>query len=249
VNAIYTGRVAHNRLGKHRLRYNVFMLALDIDDIPALAKRLRLFAHNRANLVSVHDRDHGGGIDQPIRPQIEDQLREANVAWNGGVITLLAMPRLFNYVFNPLSVYFCWRPSGELAALVYEVSNTFGERHFYAMTPITGADGKITQSCEKAFFVSPFLEMDLRYDFTVTPPGESARVAMRVMRGQEAVLTASFSGAHRALTDANLLRAWVGNPLMTFKVIVAIHWEALKMVIKGMRYLGRNARDAASGQT
>lgn len=247
MNAIYTGRVAHNRLGKHRLSYNVFMLALDVDDIPALAKRLRLFAHNRANIVSVYDRDYGGRIDQPIRPQIEGHLREANIAWNGGAITLLTMPRLFNYVFNPLSVYFCWRPSGELAALVYEVSNTFGERHFYAMTPITNADGKVRQSCEKAFFVSPFLEMDLRYEFTVTPPCEKARVAMRVMRGQEAVLTASFSGAHSALTDANLLRACAGNPLMTLKVIFAIHWEALKMVIKGVRYLGRNPRAAATG--
>lgn len=239
MNALYAGHVAHHRPGKHRLRYRVFMLALDIDELPALGRRLRLFSHNRANLAAVFDRDHAGRLDLPIRPQIETKLREANIEWDGGAITLLTMPRIFNYVFNPLSVYFCRRRSGELAALVHEVSNTFGERHFYAMAPVAGVGGAITQSCDKQFFVSPFLEMALRYHFNVAPPGESVRVAMEVMRDSEVALTASFNGAHRRLTDGSLLRAWAGNPLMTFKVIAAIHWEALRMWVKGVRYLGR----------
>ncbi len=239
MSAIYTGRVMHARPGKHRLSYRVFMLALDLDEIPALAARLTLFAHNRAALASLHDRDHAGRTGGALRPQIETKLREANIAWDGGPIALLTMPRILNYVFNPLSVYFCWRRDGALAALVHEVSNTFGERHFYVLPP-TWDDDDVTQACDKAFFVSPFLEMDLRYEFRVTPPADIARVAMIVRRGEAIALTASFSGARRDLTDSNLLRAWAGNPAMTLQVIAGIHWEALKMWLKGVRYLGRS---------
>lgn len=244
-NAIYTGHVAHARPGKHRLRYPVFMLALDIDALPALAKRLRWFSHNRANLIAVHDRDHAGRVRARLRAQIETKLYDAGIEWDGGPITLLTMPRLLNYVFNPLSVYFCERRDGALAALVHEVSNTFGERHFYVLPPSEGEGGGVTQECDKAFFVSPFLEANLRYEFRVTPPGgEIARVAMIVKRGEEIALTASFSGKRRELTDANLLRVWAGNPAMTLAVIAGIHWEALKMWSKGVRYLGRRTRPA-----
>lgn len=239
VSAIYIGHVAHLRPGKHRLRYSVFMLALDLDEIPALDARLTCFSHNRFNLLSLFDRDHGDGRDEPIRHRIEAKLRDADIAWDGGRIVLLTMPRLLNYVFNPLSVYFCYRRNGDLAALAHEVSNTFGERHFYILPPSSASDGQITQRCDKAFFVSPFLEMDLRYEFQVTPPGARAVVAMTVKRGDDIALTASFAGERYDLTDANLLRAWAGNPLMTLKVIAGIHWEALKMWAKGVRYLGR----------
>jgi uncharacterized protein len=238
-SAIYTGHVAHTRPGKHRLRYRVFMLALDLDEVTALDGKLKLFAHNRAGLLSLFDRDHGGRIRSPLRPQIETKLREASIDWDGGRIVLLAMPRLLNYVFNPLSVYFCYRRNGELAALAHEVSNTFGETHFYVLPPYTDKNGDVSQSCAKDFFVSPFLEMDLRYEFRVTPPGERAVVAMIVKRGANVALSASFAGARRQLTDANLLGVWAGNPLMTLMVIAGIHWEALKMWTKGVRFLGR----------
>jgi DUF1365 family protein len=239
-SAIYCGRVAHDRPGKHRLGYSVFMLALDLDEVEILDRRLKLFSHNRFNLISLFDRDHGERRNEPIRPRIEAKLQEAVIAWDGGRIVLLTMPRLFNYVFNPLSVYFCYRADGELAAIAYEVSNTFGERHFYVLPPGPRGDGRVRQSCAKSFFVSPFLEMNLRYDFDVTPPGERCVVALRAWRGQEIALTASFAGVRRPLSDANLLVAWAGNPLMTAKVITGIHWEALKMWLKGVRYIGRD---------
>jgi len=238
-SAIYTGQVAHLRPGKHRLRYSVFMLALDLEELSALDRKLKFFSHNRFNLLSLFDHDHGDGRDEPIRYRIEAKLSETDIAWDGGRIVLLTMPRLFDYVFNPLSVYFCYRRNGELAALAHEVSNTFGERHFYILPPSSAASGQITQRCDKTFFVSPFLEMDLRYEFHVTPPGEKAVVSMIVKRGDAIALTASFAGERLDLTDANLLRAWAGNPLMTLKVIAGIHWEALKMWLKGVRYLGR----------
>ncbi|MDX2276526.1 MAG: DUF1365 family protein [Hyphomonadaceae bacterium] len=241
MNAIYAGYVAHARPGKHKLRYRVFMLALDLDELLQTDARLRLFSHNRANLLSLRDRDHANRVAEPIKPQIEAKLREAGIAWDGGRIVLLTMPRMFNYVFNPLSVYFCWRRDGALAALAHEVSNTFGERHFYVLPPQAEGDA-ISQACQKDFFVSPFLEMALRYEFRVMPPGEFVRVAMTVKRGEDVALTASFAGKQRALTDANLLSVWASHPAMTFKVIAGIHWEALKMWLKGIRFIGRPRR-------
>lgn len=241
-SGFYDGHVAHVRPGKHRLRYNVFMLAIDLDEIDALDQRLKLFSHNRLNLFALHDRDHAGRTRAPLRPQIEAKLRDAGIAWDGGEITLLALPRILNYVFNPISVYFCRRQSGELAALVHQVNNTFGEHHFYVLPARQEANGTVTQACAKDLFVSPFLEMDLNYEFRVRPPGEAVHVAMVVRRGREVALTASFAGERRELTDANLLRAWLGNPLLTFKVIFGIHWEAAKMLAKGVRYLGRRKR-------
>ena len=240
MSAIYTGHVAHNRPGKHRLRYSILMLALDLDELPRLD--LRLLGHNRVRPMSVFDRDHGARIDAPLRPQIEAKLRDAGIAWDGGRIVLLTMPRLCNYVFNPLSIYFCWRRDGELAALVHEVSNTFGERHFYVLAPTGAHDGEITQACAKSFFVSPFLEGGLIYEFHVRPPDEEVSVSIIVRRGRAVALTASFTGKRSALTDANLLRAWAGNPLLTLKVIAGIHWEALRMWLKGVRYLGKRAQ-------
>ncbi|MCX7356957.1 MAG: DUF1365 domain-containing protein [Alphaproteobacteria bacterium] len=239
MNAIYTGHVAHNRPGKHRLRYPVFMLTLDLDAVPSDLKHLK---HNRAALFSLFDRDHAGRIDAPIKPQIEAKLREAGIAWDGGRIALLAMPRLFNFVFNPLSVYFCYRRDETVVALVHEVSNTFGESHFYVLPPRIEANGAIRQNCDKEFFVSPFLESALTYEFSITPPGDRVAVAMIVRRGEEIALTASFGGEYRELTDAQLLRTWLANPLMTFKVIAGIHWEALRMWLKGVRFLGRRGQ-------
>lgn len=242
MNAIYRGHVAHMRPGKHRLRYSVFMVTLDLDAMP---NGLRLFKHNAGALFALFDRDHAGKRNAPLKPQIEAKLRDAGIGWDGGKVVLMTMPRLFNYAFNPLSVYFCYQREGSIAALVHEVSNTFGETHFYVLPPRAETNGAIQQSCAKEFFVSPFLEGALTYEFSVTPPGQRLAVAMIVRRGDEVALTASFAGARRELSDAELFNAWLSNPLMTLKVIAGIHWEALRMWLKGVRYLGRRGQHSA----
>ncbi len=244
IPALYPGVVHHNRPGKHELRYRIFMVAIDLDQLGTLNDRLHLLKHNEPALMALYDRDHGERIEAPLRPQIVAKLHEAGIANSDGRIVLITMPRLFNYVFNPLSVYFCYSVDGALVALVHEVANTFRERHFYVLPPKGAPDGKIMQACDKAFFVSPFLEMGLSYEFEVTPPGEHVVVSMLVRRDREIALTASFAGERRNLTDANLLKAWLANPLMTLTVIVGIHWEALKMWAKGVRYLGRRGSRA-----
>ena len=122
------------------LRYGVFWLLLDLDEIDTLARRLRLFSRNRFNALSFHDRDHGEPGAGALRAQIERHLADAGIDIGGGAIRLLCMPRIFGYAFNPLSVHFCYRRDETLAAILYEVHNTFGERHSY-LIPVEAGGG------------------------------------------------------------------------------------------------------------
>ena len=165
---------------KAAFRYRLFWLFVDLDELDGLGRRLRLFSHNRFNLFSLHDRDHGEGSARGLREQADALLRVNGVEEEIGAIRLLCMPRTLGYDFNPLSVYFCYRLDGGLAALIYEVRNTFGGRHSYVL-PAKASGGTVRHGCDKAFFVSPFLPMGLHYEFQVAPPGETIAVAIRVV--------------------------------------------------------------------
>jgi uncharacterized protein len=236
VSALYDGAVVHQRFAPrpHRLRYRIFQLLIDVDELPALDRSLRLFAHNRFALFSLHDRDHGAGDGAPLRAYAESVLARAGIDIGGGPIRLLCMPRVLGYVFNPLSLYYCHRPDGALAAVILEVSNTFGERHSYVIP--SGANGRVRRTCPKSFFVSPFMGMDMAYDFRLAAPGAQALTAI-LGRGPDGapLLAATFAGARRALTDTVLARTFLTHPLMTLKVVGAIHWEAAKLVLKGVK--------------
>lgn len=240
-SAIYTGSVVHARWKpvRHRLRYRALYLLLDLDELAELTRRLRLFSTRRFNLFGFRARDHADGSDRSLRLQVETHLRRAGIEPDGGPIRLLAMPRVLGMVFNPLSVYFCHRADGSLAALLYEVNNTFGERHSY-LIPTAGdvacaADKVLRQSCAKRFYVSPFLDMSLTYHFRVTVPDERASVVVQTHDADGPILTALFAGTRAPLTDANLCRAFLRHPLLAMQVLGAIHWEALKLWRKGMR--------------
>lgn len=245
-SCLYVGSVFHRRLGPrpHRFRYRVFWLLIDLDEIGALDRRLRLFSYNRFNLFSLFDRDHGDGRNAPLRAQAEALLAERGLDVDGGAIRLLCMPRTLGYDFNPLSVYFCHRRDGALAALIYEVHNTFGERHSYVL-PATATEGPARQGCDKTFFVSPFLPMGLRYEFRVSPPGETIVVSIQASGPDGPALYANLSGRRRDLVDRQLLRVALAIPLVALKATAAIHWEAARLLGKGVTYLGRARPDAA----
>ncbi len=144
------------------------------------------------------------------------------------------MPRTFGYCFNPLSIYFCRDRDGALVALIYQVHNTFGERHSYVL-PLQRRSGAVHQSCGKNFYVSPFMDMALRYDFRVSGPDEHIAVGIAASASDGPVLNAVLGGSRRALDDRALLKLCVTMPAITLKVIAAIHWEALRLWLKGLR--------------
>jgi DUF1365 family protein len=252
-STLYAGIVTHRRVRPrpHRLRYRVFWMLLDLDEIEQLPRRLRLFSHNRFNAVSFFDADHGDGSGRPLRAQVEDHLTSARLATDGGPIRLFCMPRLFGYGFNPLSVYFCYQRDGSLAALLYEVHNTFRERHSYLIpvdrdAGVAGAPGAvIEQHCRKGFYVSPFMDMDMSYAFRVAVPDQRVMVAIRAADKDGLLLAAALTGERIALTDAALLRALATHPLLTLKVIGAIHWHALRLLLKGLKLRPRPRAPAA----
>lgn len=236
-SALYVGRVTHHRLRprRHALAYRAYWLLLDLDAIDALAGGLRLFSHNRFNLFSFHDADHGSGARAPLRAQIDEHLDVAGIDLQGGAIRLLAMPRLLGYAFNPISIYFCHRRDGSLAALIYEVHNTFKQRHSYLIAVPEAGNKPIRQNCAKRFHVSPFLGMEMHYDFSVSAPDETVRIVVRGSDAHGDILVASLLGKRAALTDAALMRVFVTHPLLTLKVTFGIHWEALRLWLKGLR--------------
>lgn len=239
-SAIYVGEVSHRRLRPrvHALRYRIFMLLLDLDELPALARGLRVFSLGRFNLFGFQERDHGDGSATPLRDQIEAQLDAEDLSIAGGPIRLLCLPRVLGYVFNPLSLYFCHRPDGVLKAIVYEVSSTFGERHSYVIPAETEEGGPIRQRARKRLHVSPFLDMDMDYAFRIVPPGATTTVAIDAHDAEGPILFASFAGDRRPLTDAGLWGAFFTHPLLTLKVMAGIHWEAVRLVAKGIKLRG-----------
>ena len=241
---VYFGQVIHKRTRpfSHRLRYRVFSILVDLDEVGALGARLRLFSCDRWNLLSFRARDHGPRDGSPLRRWIDAKLAEAGIDLAGGRVRILCFPRMFGYAFNPLSVWYCHHADGRLMALLYEVSNTFGEHHSY-LVPVTagGADDVVRQTCAKGFHVSPFIGMTATYNFTLRPPADRLQLAIREDDAAGPFLFATHVGARRPFTDATLLRAMLAYPLMTLKVIAGIHWEALKMLPKGARYRRRPA--------
>jgi uncharacterized protein len=241
-SALYVGTVMHRRLQprRHRFRYQAFWFLLDLDELAALPSRLRLFSHNHPNLFSLHDTDHGDGTTTALRLQVERQLATVGVDIKGGKIKLLCMPRTFGYSFNPLSVYFCHDTIGTLAAVIYQVHNTFGERHSYVLPVERNADA-VYQHCEKRFYVSPFLEMDLQYKFRVKPPAEDVTIAIHAQDRAGVVFAAALAGSRQEFTDWRLVRVLLQVPLVTMKVTAAIHWEALRLWLKRVRIMPRSA--------
>jgi DUF1365 family protein len=240
---IYEGHVMHKRLIPfiHEFVYRVFYLWLDLDHIDATAKSLKLFSLNRFNVYSFHDKDHGKRDGSSIRPWIETHLQQKDfVDCIGGKIFVLCYPRIFGYVFNPLTLYFCYNHEGILRAILHEVKNTFGDQHGYLLAvPSLHATTPIQQHCTKIFHVSPFLSMPARYDFTLQEPDETLSIVIKQTQEEGLMLVAGLTGKKKSLSDKRLLLNLIRYPLMTVKIIASIHYEAFHLWRKGAKFFCR----------
>jgi DUF1365 family protein len=241
--ALYVGCVMHARLKPmgHRFSYRVMSLLIDLDRLADADRQSALFCVNRAALYSFHEADHGKRDGSSLRAYAQRCAAERGIDLTGGRVLLLCYPRLLGYTFNPLSVYFCYRADGELALLIYEVRNTFGDIHPYVLPVLSGeiSDAGVRQQQDKLFYVSPFIEMAMRYHFRVLPPGERVQLRILATDRESPVLAATFDGSRRILNTKELLRAFVRLPLVTMKIMAAIHWEALRLWLKGARLVPR----------
>lgn len=238
-SGLYFGHVMHHRLRpkRHRFVYRVCSFLLDLDEIPALAKTSKLFSHNRSGLFSFRDRDFGPGEDRPLKPWLQGVLSEHGYAQELARAELLCFPRLFGYVFNPLSVYFCYDPEDRLFAILYEVTNTFRERHSYLLPALLssgeGSNRSIRHNAPKKHYVSPFIGMDAHYSFRVNAPGDRVLVSINEREGGLPLLYTSFAGRRARFGDSALGKTALAYPLMSLKVMAAIHWEAFRLWRKG----------------
>ncbi len=240
LGAIYPGTVVHTRLRpvRHRLKYRVFSLLLDCEGLDALDKCSRLFSHNRFNLVSMYDEDHGDG--SAIAPYLRSLAQKAASGGEVKRFLMLCYPRVLGYVFNPLTVYYGLDETGAVRLLIYEVSNTFGQRKTYVLPVAPHTQGEtIGQRCPKELYVSPFNDVSGIYSFHLTPPGERLTVGVALSDGEGPLLKAHFRGERRPFSDAGLLRALARTGWLTLKVTLAIHFEAARLWLKGLRMVRR----------
>lgn len=234
LGALYVGDVVHKRARpkRHALRYRVFSMLVDLDQLESLHEKLRFFSLNRFNLVSLVTSDFGPRDGTSIADFIRRKAAAAGVT-EVARIRMLAYPRLLGFAFNPITVYFCEDAEGVVRFMAYEVSNTFGEHHFY-QAAVDASSGQVQHDARKAFFVSPFNTLEGNYRFSVRPPGDRVFLGITLSTGEGGLLTAYFDAERRPLTDATLLKLLLAYPFMTAKVVAGIHWEALLLWLKGV---------------
>jgi DUF1365 family protein len=241
--ALYFGDVMHARLKPqgHRFNYRVMSLLIDLDRLVEADRQSPLFGVNRAALYSFQEADHGARDGSSLSSYARQRAAEHNIDLGDGRVLLLCYPRMMGYTFNPLSVYFCHAADGRLVLIIYEVRNTFGDIHSYVLPvrPDEISAAGVRQRQDKMFYVSPFMEMAMRYHFRVSPPGDS--VKLRILETDRAgpVLAATFNGRRHPLTTVALVRSFCLLPFVTFKIVAAIHWEALRLWLKGARLVQR----------
>lgn len=236
--ALYWAEVTHARSGRvrHKLRHSVFYLYLDLARLDQVAQTCRLFSYNRFNLISFFDVDHGSLDGQPLKAWVEGHLKRAGLYDPEGRIFLLTLPRVLGYVFNPLSVYYCFDRVGGLRAVMHEVRNTFGELHGYLLPAVPTAERVVHQEIDKNFYVSPFMAMKAHYRFRLNLPGKKLTLGIRESSVDGTGLTACLVGSRRSFNDRQILGAVLAMPLMTLKVIASIHLHAVRLWLKGATF-------------
>ena len=239
---IYTGKVIHKRFKpkEHYFKYNVFSLLIDLNELEELNKYIKFFSYNKFNIISFYDKDHGDRDGSSIKLWVKKNLRNIGIITEDISIKLLCYPRIFGYVFNPLSTYFIYNKHSKLISIFYEVKNTFGEQHTYIFK---AQDEKTVQNkCKKKFYVSPFIEMDCEYHFKTLNPREQLSVVINQNDKDGKLLFASQDGISKDFNNKNLILSYLTHPLMTFKIIGAIHYEAFKLWAKRIKLIAKKIK-------
>ena len=238
-SCIYNGYVSHTRFKpvKHSLKYNTFSLFIDLDEIENLSKNNFIFSFNKFNIFSFFNKDHGDRDGLCLKNWVLNNLKKFNINKDINNIKLLCYPRVFGYVFNPLSIFYCYE-NKNLRAVMYEVKNTFNEQHTYIFK--VKSNNEISLKCKKKFYVSPFMDMETQYEFKLLNPDENLSVLIKQSDKDGIVLTAVQKGVKKEFNMKQLLVNFVLYPLMTLKIIGAIHYEALRLWKKGAKYRSRD---------
>ena len=240
-SCIYNGVVTHTRFKpvKHFLKYKTFSFFIDLDEIEKLDKDNIIFSFNKFNIFSFYNKDHGDRDGKSLKVWVIDNLRKFNINEKINKIKLLCYPRIFGYVFNPLSIFYCYQ-DGELKVVFYEVKNTFNEQHTYIFK--VKDSNVVTQKCKKKFYVSPFMNMDTYYSFKLLNPNEKLSVSIKQTDKKDTILTAVQTGERKNFNLKQLVVNFFRYPLMTIKIISAIHFEALLLWKKGAIYKKREKK-------
>lgn len=246
----------------HRFVYRIFLFALDLDELDTLHGTLRLFSRNRRNLYSFRDRDflptneplHNG--PQPtaaksgdtLKQRVVNHLASSGIDLTGGRVLLVTLPRILGYLFNPVSFYFCYDRDGAPVAALAEVTNTFREVKPYLLGPESRRGEAFSVRVPKHFYVSPFSEVDVAFDFTLRPPGDRLAVEIDDYVGADRTLTSTLTGPRAPLTDGRLAWFTLKYPLLTLRIIGLIHWHAFRLWLKGVPWFAKSARPADQRQ-
>tara|TARA_B100001093_G_scaffold143974_1_gene136579 strand:+ start:1997 stop:2764 length:768 start_codon:yes stop_codon:yes gene_type:complete len=242
-SSIYTGTVIHKRFKPkiHFFKYKVFSLLIDLSELDKLDKNLKLFSYNKFNIISFYNKDHGARDGSSLKNWVIKNLKKNNIDSNNIQIKLLCYPRIFGYVFNPLSVFYVYNEKLDLISILYEVKNTFGEQHTYIFK--SDMDQNLIQHvCKKKFHVSPFIEMNCIYFFRLLKPGNKISVIIDQNDNEGKILYASQDGVKSELNNITLIKTYLKHPLMTFKIIFAIHFEAFKLWSKGIKFIKKKIK-------
>ena len=237
-SCIYNGQVIHKRFKpkEHYFKYSVFSLLIDLSELRKIDQEIRFFSLNKFNLISFYEKDHGERDGSSLEEWVKKNLEQNKIETLDIKIKLLCYPRIFGYVFNPLSIFFVYNQNDKLKSILYEVKNTFGEQHTYVFK-VEGQNKLIQNNCSKKFHVSPFIEMDCNYFFRILNPEQKLSVVIDQYDQEGKILFASQDGERSDLTSKNLMNSYLKHPLMTFKIISAIHFEAFKLWIKGIKFI------------
>ena len=240
-SCIYNGEVTHTRFKpvRHFLNYKTFSLLIDLDEINELDSRISIFSYNKFNVFSFYDKDHGERDGSNLKEWVLTNIRKFNIEGKVNKIKILCYPRIFGYVFNPLSIFYCYE-SDKLKAIFYEVKNTFNEQHTYIFK-IKNND-EITQKCKKRFYVSPFMDMETYYNFKLINPNNKLSVFIKQTDSTGTILTATQTGDKKEFNFKQLIKNFFKYPLMTIKIISSIHYEALLLWKKGAIYRKRDVK-------